>query len=539
MSPYTLILKIPFLVLNSLCAHMAFTAPVSIPHPEEQKKYEAVNDVFYETGPFTVLDAAYTIKLILHVLNALEALVIILTAFPNLLDVVSMSLAEVRLAGLFITPRLGITSTFITGCIIMYPGSILRYTAYYHLGQFFTFQLAVRKDHKLITSGPYSIVRHPSYTGAIAFMAGIAICQLGPGSLWWESGMGKGVTGFIAATLYVATLVYIGVSAVLRTAQEDKILRGQFGEQWDIDCKELAAGTFLNYGLLALVYIHCILGEKLHSVMSTMMQEFLDYAGPEPTSEYAYAPRSQAYSEFHTEHVSYAMQHCAPVWRMDSPLHSYGTVFTSPVPPPHPEEQEKFVPSHGAYEKGRFTFLDAAKIMKPIFHILNFVEALVILITAYPNLLDTLPTPYSDVIARLLIVPITSCIADALKACVRTAINDLPPRLQLRTRHIRPRQSFTQWLTKDEGERPAKEALWAWYRSSHTARQVCSRSNGLGRENDLLTAASDTIAAMKARAEHLDADMDLLKAAFSEISRLSAEVAIETHRSASEALRES
>ncbi|KAJ3491773.1 hypothetical protein NLI96_g475 [Meripilus lineatus] len=42
-----------------------------------------------------------------------------------------------------------------------------------------------------------------------------------------------------------------------------------------------------------------------------------------------------------------------------------------------------------------------------------------------------------------------------------------------------------------------------------------------------LIAASDTIAAMKARAEKLDADMDLLKAAFSEISRLSAEVSIE------------
>ena len=37
---------------------------------------------------------------------------------------------------------------------------------------------------------------------------------------------------------------------------------------------------------------------------------------------------------------------------------------------------------------------------------------------------------------------------------------------------------------------------------------------------------------MKARAENLDADMDLLKVAFSEISRLSAEVAIENHREA-------
>ncbi|KAH9902912.1 Vps51/Vps67-domain-containing protein [Cubamyces lactineus] len=42
-----------------------------------------------------------------------------------------------------------------------------------------------------------------------------------------------------------------------------------------------------------------------------------------------------------------------------------------------------------------------------------------------------------------------------------------------------------------------------------------------------LIAASDTIAAMKSRAENLDADLDLLRAAFSEISRLSTEIAVE------------
>ncbi|EIW84241.1 hypothetical protein CONPUDRAFT_119943 [Coniophora puteana RWD-64-598 SS2] len=39
-----------------------------------------------------------------------------------------------------------------------------------------------------------------------------------------------------------------------------------------------------------------------------------------------------------------------------------------------------------------------------------------------------------------------------------------------------------------------------------------------------LIAASDTIAAMKTRAESLDADLDLLRAAFSEISRLGSEI---------------
>jgi len=43
-----------------------------------------------------------------------------------------------------------------------------------------------------------------------------------------------------------------------------------------------------------------------------------------------------------------------------------------------------------------------------------------------------------------------------------------------------------------------------------------------------LIAASDTIAAMKTRAESLDADLDKLRMAFSEISRLSAECSPET-----------
>ncbi|KAJ7067113.1 Vps51/Vps67-domain-containing protein [Mycena amicta] len=42
-----------------------------------------------------------------------------------------------------------------------------------------------------------------------------------------------------------------------------------------------------------------------------------------------------------------------------------------------------------------------------------------------------------------------------------------------------------------------------------------------------LIAASDTIAAMKTRAESLDADLDLLRVAFSEISRLASEVGVE------------
>ncbi|KAH6913168.1 vesicular transporter [Coprinopsis sp. MPI-PUGE-AT-0042] len=53
-----------------------------------------------------------------------------------------------------------------------------------------------------------------------------------------------------------------------------------------------------------------------------------------------------------------------------------------------------------------------------------------------------------------------------------------------------------------------------------------------------LIAASDTIGAMKTHAESLESDLDLLRAAFSEISRLSAEVAIEDSQPNSEGQQE-
>jgi len=63
-------------------------------------------------------------------------------------------------------------------------------------------------------------------------------------------------------------------------------------------------------------------------------------------------------------------------------------------------------------------------------------------------------------------------------------------------------------------------------------RQLDSERQSLvyNRHHELI-AASDTISAMKTRAESLDADLDLLRGAFSEISRLTAEVSSENGRS--------
>jgi protein-S-isoprenylcysteine O-methyltransferase Ste14 len=39
--------------------------------------------------------------------------------------------------------------------------------AFHALGRHFTLQLGVFKDHKLMTSGSFALVRHPSYIGLL------------------------------------------------------------------------------------------------------------------------------------------------------------------------------------------------------------------------------------------------------------------------------------------------------------------------------------------------------------------------------------
>lgn len=55
---------------------------------------------------------------------------------------------------------------------LMFGGGILRLWCYSTMGRFFTFELTMSSDHYLVTTGPYSFIRHPSYTAAIMLIMG-------------------------------------------------------------------------------------------------------------------------------------------------------------------------------------------------------------------------------------------------------------------------------------------------------------------------------------------------------------------------------
>lgn len=51
----------------------------------------------------------------------------------------------------------------------------LRWYAILYLGRFFTANVAIHSDHRVVDSGPYRFIRHPSYTGCLLAAVGYSM----------------------------------------------------------------------------------------------------------------------------------------------------------------------------------------------------------------------------------------------------------------------------------------------------------------------------------------------------------------------------
>lgn len=66
---------------------------------------------------------------------------------------------------------------FVVGLLTLVSGSLLRRHCFRVLGSFFTGAVTVRADHRVIDTGAYRWVRHPSYSAAILMVVGIAVAM--------------------------------------------------------------------------------------------------------------------------------------------------------------------------------------------------------------------------------------------------------------------------------------------------------------------------------------------------------------------------
>lgn len=67
------------------------------------------------------------------------------------------------------------TALAVISVLLFVVGLTLRWWAIVQLGRFFTVNVAIVQNHAVIDSGPYRLVRHPSYTGLLLAFLGLGL----------------------------------------------------------------------------------------------------------------------------------------------------------------------------------------------------------------------------------------------------------------------------------------------------------------------------------------------------------------------------
>jgi len=102
------------------------------------------------------------------------------------------------------------------GVVLFAAGGALRIWPVFVLGRRFSGLVAIQPSHQLVTSGVYSIIRHPSYLGLLV------------NSLGWALAFRSGVGVLLSALLLLPL--------VARIHAEERLLRTQFGSEYDAYC---------------------------------------------------------------------------------------------------------------------------------------------------------------------------------------------------------------------------------------------------------------------------------------------------------------
>ena len=111
--------------------------------------------------------------------------------------------------------------SFWIGAAVTIAGLLFAVWARVHLGTNWSRSVTIKQDHELITSGPYTLVRHPIYTGILTGFLGTAIAL-------------SQVRGFIAFVL-----VFLALRSKFR--MEEEWMRSQFGETYATYAHQTAA----------------------------------------------------------------------------------------------------------------------------------------------------------------------------------------------------------------------------------------------------------------------------------------------------------
>ncbi|KAI0670384.1 hypothetical protein C8Q78DRAFT_991972 [Trametes maxima] len=226
----TPLLKVPVLLSQATCTYYGMKPPTPKAQPKEQARFAKSDFLGRLWTPDVMVNLAVLLRATLCGLAAVEAAAIVADRIPSHLPTAIASLSH--------PTSLSITPTFLVGGILAVSGGLIRIACHRTLGKFFTWQMSVQDDHKLITTGPYAVVRHPSYSGWLLLVAGNVLALLSPGSYYTEAKLLDSTSGRVAAGTVVGYLTFITYVLCSRIRKEDEVLCREFGSEWQAWAKK-------------------------------------------------------------------------------------------------------------------------------------------------------------------------------------------------------------------------------------------------------------------------------------------------------------
>ncbi|KAE9390727.1 hypothetical protein BT96DRAFT_1063402 [Gymnopus androsaceus JB14] len=236
--------KLPLLFALSVSYYIAITPPNPPASHEEISKYP-----LGERTPAPVASLVAALKTLLLTFIFCEIIVIVSTHYATtgsvFAEMTMTSLVRTSSHDSFHTPSPATTPIFLAGFFLTLCGACVRWASYRALDPLFTFELSIRDQHKLITTGPYydgifhqkkrpdERVSYFIYMGSLTYIPSILLCVLGPGSWIYECGWLDLVSVKIFAVLVTAAQAIFVLFIPSRMDNEDRMMQKEFGQQWD------------------------------------------------------------------------------------------------------------------------------------------------------------------------------------------------------------------------------------------------------------------------------------------------------------------
>ncbi|KAG5642197.1 hypothetical protein DXG03_003413 [Asterophora parasitica] len=221
-----LVVRFILVLAVSLAFHVAYT------RPSEATSKERLAVVGSERFLHFVIKNLTLLKGFFWALGVAEATSLAIDAFAPTHSSLRLSSIFLKFNPVLSVDNVKLSPLAVVGALLVIFGGWLRWECYRTMKSLFTYELSIRDDHKLVTSGPYSVVRHPSYAAMLAVECGMYCWYAAEGSWLRESGLLDTSVGRVVTTVVAMYKMGIMVSLLRRVRVEDAELRKVFGAQW-------------------------------------------------------------------------------------------------------------------------------------------------------------------------------------------------------------------------------------------------------------------------------------------------------------------